>query len=484
MGVQSSVWSIPEGGIGENALKHEQHTADSSYMAESAEIQKHDGKRQIRDLALWLPSLTIIALFSVIGRWVYWVADDFCRGAEGRDLGLIGIQSAEYRNWSGRYTFNALIGLVTRLGLRSSHIAPAVIAALTVAIFTACAARMPVSLMPKRYAPLIGALGCASLFGLYDNFGQSVLWLTGGLTYIVPFILFTGGLLLAFPRTSNPKLAGLSRIFAAVLTFLAVGCNEAIGALVAGSLAVGFVSGGRAIKRSVLPLVLISIAGFAVMAAAPGNDVRRSFTHRRALIELPLLAATDTLRLSIWLITERTLLVVVAVIAGLFLSRRLGQQPGLGLASLSVLAGLPYGVDLLGFVGTGDPLAQRARIAVIVPLVVGLILFSWFMGNHLVTFTPTEISSKVRLLPICAVSVAICAVRSVAPAAAAAHNSSSMAERSNSRLLHLGGTTTPIGIPGPGVIWGLPIFAGDGDWALRCADSYFKVKGTYLDAKS
>jgi hypothetical protein len=387
-------------------------------MAESGEIQEPKGNRQMRDLALWLPSITIVALFSVIGRWVYWVADDFCRGAESRDLGIIGLQSAEYRNWSGRYTFNALISVVTRLGLRSSHLAPSVLAALSLAIFTAAAARVPESLMPKRYAPLIGALGCASLFGLYDNFGQSVLWLTGGLTYIVPFLLFGGSLLLVFPRTLNPAVARLSRLFGAVLMFLAVGCNEAIGALFVGCLAIGFVFGGRSIRNSIVAPSLMSVMGFAVMAAAPGNDVRRSFTHHRPVLELPVPAATDTLRLFTWLLTERTLLVAVAVITGVFLSHQLGPRRGLGLGSISVLVALPYGVDLLGFVGTGDPLAQRARIAITSPLFIGLVLVSWWAGTQLTSIKPVELSRNVRLLPICAISIVICALRSVVPAAA------------------------------------------------------------------
>jgi Family of unknown function (DUF6056) len=459
-------------------------------MAESSEIKKCEGNRRIRDLAFWLPSLSIVALFTVIGRWVYWIADDFCRGAESRDLGIIGLQRAEYQNWSGRYTFNGLIALVTRLGLRSSHLAPPILAALALAIFTAVAARLPESLMPRRHAPLIGALGCTSLFGLYDNFGQSVLWLTGGLTYIVPFLLFAGGLLMAFPKSRNPKLAVISAIVSTILMFMAVGCNEAIGALFVGCLIIGFAFGGRAIRRKIVAPSLGSIVGFAVMAAAPGNDVRRSFTHHRPVLELPIPAATDTLRLFTWLLSERTLLVVVAVIAGTILSRRLGQRKGLGFVSVSILVGMPYGVDLLGFVGTGDSLVQRAQIAVILPLFVGLILFTWFVANTLVerkpktATSPKEVSSRIRLLPICAVSIVICALRSVVPAAAAAHDSASMADRSNARLLRATGTTTPIGIPGPGVIWGLPNFTGDGDWALRCTDNYFKVKGTYLDAKS
>ncbi len=453
-------------------------------MAAISTIQGQQERTHLGDIALWLPSIAVVGVFAIIGRWVHWVADDFCRGAAGRDLGLIGIQVSEYNNWSGRYTFNASIGLATRIGLQSSHIAPPVLAALSIALFTAIAARLPASLTPKRYAPLLGLLGTGILFGLYDNFGQSVLWLTGGLTYIVPCLLFGWGLLCAFPKTRNPKLIVANRGGALVLTFLAVGCNEAIGALTVGSLVVASLVGGPAIRRGVLPATLASILGFAVMAASPGNNVRRSFTTHRALLDLPIPAGSTLLNLYGWLLSQRPMLVGVAVMIGVTLGRRLGAKAGLGYAGFFMLVGVPYGVVLLGHIGAGARLAQRARIAVIVPMFVGLVLGSWFASSKWGTQPRESSPLKKHTLPICAAAIFICAIRSVVPAAAAAHNSSDMAERSNQRLLEGRGTTSPIGIPGPMTIWGLPNFSGDGDWALRCADSYFKVKGTYINVNS
>ncbi len=460
---------------------HEGHKGQEGQEGQEGHEGRKGGGSRIRELAFWLPSLAIITLFGVIGRWVYWVADDFCRGAESRDLGLLRMQAREYRGWSGRYTFNALIGVTTRLGLQSSHIAPPILAALSIGMFTAAAARLPESLIPKRYAPLYGALGCATLFGLYDNFGQSVLWLTGGLTYFVPFLFFAGALIAAFPRSNNATVARLSRGCALILIFLAVGCNEAIGALFVGCLVVSLLFGGSSIRKSMLAATLVSMMGFAVMAAAPGNAVRQSFIQRRPLLELPIPAATDTLRLFVWLVSQRTLLVGVALITGVSLGRRLGSRAGLGLASVAILFGLTYGIDLLCIIGTGERLVPRARIAVIAPMLVGLVLLSWFASGRWERVKPTKSLSKGRLLPMCAVSIFICALRSVVPAAAAAHNSSIVAERSTNRLVHSRGAQPPIGIPGPATIWGLANFSGDGDWALRCADSYFNVKGTYLN---
>jgi Family of unknown function (DUF6056) len=469
----------------EASLKTEEREADASGMATGGSTQASKESATIHRLLLWAPSAAIVGLFAWVGRWVYWVADDFCRGASARDLGLIGIQTAEYQNWSGRYTFNALIGLATRFGLNASQLAPPIIAALSVVIFTALARKLPAVLLPSGYAPLFGAFGCLGLFGLYENFGQSVLWLTGGLTYILPFLLFASALLFAFPNASNPRLAAGSQALASVLMFLAVGCNEAIGAAIVGGLIAGAMFGGKKLRWNLLPVLAFSLLGFAIMAAAPGNNTRRTFIRPRKLSEVPIQAVTDTLRLFVWLLSQRTLLVFVAVGVGLTLARTLGKRHGLGLLSGSLLVGIPLGIDLLALIGTGNRLVQRARIAAVVPMLVGIVLFSWFTRAKLPerSFT-TNRKEKTRFSLFLAFAIAICAARSVVPAAAAARNSAPISEQTTNLLVSGRGTTVPIAIPGPGTIWGLANFQGDGDWALRCADSYFNVKGTYLESNS
>ena len=472
----------PTSSLGQTVLSTDRQAGSGAPASNTADT-KDEGHR-MNKLLFWLPSLAIVSLFAFIGRSVFWVADDFCRGAESRDLGLINMQRAEYQNWSGRYTFNALIAVATRFGINASHLAPPIIAALSLGIFTALARRLSESVMPKRYAPLIGVAGCLSLFGLYENFGQSVLWLTGGLTYIAPLLLIAAALLFAFPKASSPQLAAGSRGFAWVLTFLAVGCNEAIGAAIVGSLIVWVLFGGKLIRRELLPISIVSLVGFGIMAAAPGNNTRRALVRPRKLSELPLDAAADTVRLFGWLLSQRTFLVCGAVGFGLILGRTFGKRAELGVLSVSLLVAVPYGTDLLSFVGTGNRLVQRARISAIVPMILGIVLLSWFArSNWTGQVSNANREKTTRLSGLFAFVIAISAVQSVLPAAAAAHNSSSMAEQTTNRLSEGRGTTVPIAIPGPGTIWGLANFSGDGDWALRCADTYFKVKGTYLELK-
>jgi Family of unknown function (DUF6056) len=436
----------------------------------------------MRNLAPWTPALGVVGIFMMIGRWVYFVADDFCRAAQHQNLGLLGMQLHEYRTWSGRFTSTGLIAVTMRFGMSAAHLAPAVFAGICFVVCTLAARRLPLSIMPKRFAPLAGTLGGLYFFGLFENLGQSVLWLTGGMTYFVPYLLFGCALLCAFPKTigSKTRRAKLSRIGAPAFAFFAVGCNEAVGATLVGALLVTILSSTSALRRLLLPSTIASIIGFAVMVVAPGNALRQAANpHDQALLETPILAALSTLRLLGWLLTQRPLLVFVAVMIGMLLGKEKGHRKGTGLLGFAYL-GVSYGAVLLGFLSTGTPLTPRARISAIAPMIIAIVLTAWWANSRWRASAPVEQHSiKPYATLFCAVAVMISATRSIIPAAADAHRHAKAAKEST-RLLNLGrGTTTPIAVPGPDTVWGLANFAGEGDWVLRCADNYFNVKGTY-----
>jgi hypothetical protein len=553
------------GVVAEETLKAEPSTADTQQVVAMTGIQAERNQR-LKELATWLPSLAIFTLFGVVGRWVFWVADDICRAVQRRNLGFLDMQLHEYRTWAGRYTSSALIGFAVKFGDTSAHIAPAVLAGLCLALCTAAALRIPASIVPKRYAPIVGALGCLSLFALFENFGQSVLWLTGGLTYFAPYLLIGAALLCAFPQTANPLVATAARLAAPTLTFLAVGCSEVVGATIVGGLIVACLFGSgrlsmlagpisaslrvppvspfptgkpdrglptlagpisaslrvppvspfptgkpdRGLRKQLWPCTLASLIGFAVMAASPGNAIRRSINPHLPLRELPLSAVGETFRLFVWLISHRTLLVGVAIFVGTLLnpdssrlvpspdsgrilkSRKLGLHRGVELAGLSMFVGVPYGAVLLGYVSAGQGLTPRARISAIVPMMLGIVLLSWF-ANSRWTRRKTQSDGKQKTVPkrmerrvtrstvflLCALSIAAGAFQAIVPAAVATRNLSGVARDSAQKLTRNSGTTNPIGLVGPGTIWGLANFSGDGDWVLQCVESYYNVRGAY-----
>jgi Family of unknown function (DUF6056) len=436
----------------------------------------------MRRVAPWMPAFGVVGIFMMIGRWVYFVADDFCRAAQRQNLGLLGMQLHEYRTWSGRFTSTGLIAVTMRFGITGAHLVPAVLAGICFVLCTFAARRLPQSIMPKQFAPLAGTLGALYFFGLFENFGQSVLWLTGGMTYFVPYLLFGCALLCTFSKTQGTKtrVAKLSRVGAPAFAFFAVGCNEAVGATLVGALLITCLAATPALRRLLLPSTLSSILGFAVMVASPGNALRQAANpHDQSLLQTPIPAALSTLRLLGWLVTERPLLVFVAAMIGILLNNERGPRKGTGLLGFAFL-GVSYGAVVLGFLSTGTPLTPRARISAIAPMIIAIVLAAWWANCRWRTSVPVErYNIKHSLSLFCAVAVIISATRSIVPAAADA-KSHAKAAKESTRLLTLGtGTTTPIAVPGPDTVWGLANFAGEGDWVLRCADSYFKVKGTY-----
>jgi Family of unknown function (DUF6056) len=530
----------------EASLKFERLTADALEMADGTPGSEGRNRR-IHRVTFWLPSLVVFTLFGIIGRWVYWVADDFCRAVQRRNLGFLDMQLHEYRTWAGRYTSSALIGLAVKFGETSAHIAPVALTGFSLAICTMAALRIPASIVPKRYAPIVGTLGCLGLFGLFENFGQSVLWLTGGLTYFAPYLLLGVALLCAFPQTSNPRFATAARVAAPILTFLAVGCSEVVGATIVGGLVVACLFGAGGLRKPLWPSMLSSLIGFVVMAASPGNAIRRSINPHLPLRELPLSAAGETFRLMVWLISHRPLLVGVAIFVGTLLHPRSGlpvgkdalvgleaqrrwgppatrsprsglpvgkdalvgleaqrrwgppamRSPNVGLrrgvewAGLSMLFGLPYGAALLGYISTGQGLTPRARISAIVPMMLGIVLLSWFANSRWLQ-RKTQLQTQEKTAPnkaqrritnstvflLCVLAIAVGAFQSIVPAALASQKVAGASKASTNNLNRNSGTTRPVGLIAPGTIWGLANFSGDGDWVLKCVESYYRVQGT------
>jgi hypothetical protein len=167
-----------------------------------------------------------LALLSFRGLFVRWVADDFWTAAAVKTHGFGGAQVWWYRVWSGRFAYTFL---ATAIQMLTPRVAGALVTLVVITLLVVVA----------RFTnlPLAFALVYATLLGTYDV-PQSLLWQTGLLTYTLPLILPVIG-------------AGFSEI----------GALAQIAAF--------------AIWRKWWMLAA-SLAIFAVVAAAPGNAVRRS----------------------------------------------------------------------------------------------------------------------------------------------------------------------------------------------------------------
>jgi Family of unknown function (DUF6056) len=264
-----------------------------------------EAKREEPQLGKWLrglraspPLITVgvpalvwaLVVYCYGGRFSRYVADDYCTASELRRTGLIASQAFWYRTWSGRFSFTAI---VTTLEVAGPKLVPYLAAALC-SIWVAlsfCALRQYAVGRRWRFhnggSLLMAALLVFSTLRSTPDLGQSFYWQTGILTYALPAVLLTAYLFasvrfVALHPTGNRR--ALHLVIAGALTFLAGGLSETT--LVIQITALGMALAGcwflaaEPLKRNVCATILVgwfgTLLSFALVAAAPGNLVRKS----------------------------------------------------------------------------------------------------------------------------------------------------------------------------------------------------------------
>jgi hypothetical protein len=239
-------------------------------------------------LGTWLVALAAcLGAIGYVGWFTRYASDDYCTAGILLERGYLGAQAYWYSEWSGRFSFTALVSAFELLGVGVVRILPAL--ALLAGVLAAAWALLPVARQAHWPYPRLTALAAAELvvFGTCvatPNLGQSVLWQTGILTYLLPLILacvLVGGLL----RVLASRSSGLPRawlVASVLLMWLAGGLSETtltvqVVGLVLAALLVLVTARGRA-RRDGLALLAAGLVGSllaaAVLALAPGNAER------------------------------------------------------------------------------------------------------------------------------------------------------------------------------------------------------------------
>src|SRR5207237_8201789 len=145
--------------------------------------------------------------------------------------GYIGAQQYWYSAWSGRFTFTAVVSALELIGAGTVQVLPAVAVAAAVAAGTW--ALLPVARHSGWPHPWLVTLALAELvvFAVTVSapyVGQSLLWQTGLLTYVLPLILFAvyAGLVLRRALSWSPSTSSWVLACCAGLLCLAGGLSE------------------------------------------------------------------------------------------------------------------------------------------------------------------------------------------------------------------------------------------------------------------
>jgi hypothetical protein len=217
-------------------------------------------------------SAVAVATFAWLGLYSRYLADDYGVAVGVRTQGFFGAQVESYRAWSGRCASTFFSAL---LALGGPAITPYVTVVLLL-LWCVAAERALASLIPglRAEARWLFALifVWAACDGAFDLF-QSLLWQTGAVTYVLPLVF-----LLA---TVAAIAKGRPLAIPAVLAFLTSASSEILAASLTVAMAIcvvgTFARGGGLKPRPAFVAGLIGAAlGLAVVAAAPGNAVRRA----------------------------------------------------------------------------------------------------------------------------------------------------------------------------------------------------------------
>lgn len=221
-----------------------------------------------------------------IGLFTRYMADDYCTAAAVQTEGLLNSQKSLYVGWSGRFSFNFSIGLLTLLGHQIVPFLPAVALGLLLVVLTWTIYRFGSNFSWRR--PLLTSILLAELIifvTVSDNRGgvyEALYWQTGMLTYWFPLILmvaYVGFVKQVEGATGRMRPVALYLLYGAALTFIAGGFNEtyAVFQMCALFVAIGLSLWARRFR--LFPLLgaglIGSVMATSIVSLAPGNNVRR-----------------------------------------------------------------------------------------------------------------------------------------------------------------------------------------------------------------
>jgi hypothetical protein len=277
--------------------------------------------RLVQIAALALLSLPLIS-FAAVGWFSRYAADDYCTASQVALAGLLQAQSRLYVNWSGRFSATLFNTLLETVAVRAVPVLAAT-ALLAWVAATAWAIRQLSSALGWRITTIASAMLAALLvYATLDttaDMPQDVYWQTGLLTYLVPLILaalFVGWVAkyACVPTNANAPLR-VAVPFA--LAMLAGGTSETFAAAQVTALvlatAAALLLRGR-VRGMLTAGLLGALVALAIIALAPGNEIRQEGSSRTPLL-VALPEALDFTRGWLRLTFARPHAVVLALLA-------------------------------------------------------------------------------------------------------------------------------------------------------------------------
>ena len=347
-------------------------------------------------LALALLCLPL-ASFAAVGWFSRYAADDYCTASQVVSAGLLQAQSRLYVNWSGRFSATLFNTLLETVGVRDVPFL-AGLALVSWVAATAWAIRQLARAFGWRLTTLASAtLAALLVYATLDitaDLSQDVYWQTGLVTYLLPLVLaalFVGWLARS-ATVPQAKTGAVTLAVPFVLALLAGGTSETFAAaqVTALVLALAIAIQPRSRVRSMLFAGLVgALIALAIVALAPGNEVRQETSSRTPLL-VALPEALDFTRLWLRLTFARPhavvltlLLLLPATVAALQprSSSTTAIRPRVALPALLVGVGIVvFACILPAFYALGSNPPGRAQLIPEFVLLATVGVFGWCVG--------------------------------------------------------------------------------------------------------
>lgn len=238
-------------------------------------------------------NILILLIFMFLSQYSNPAADDFCMAAGITESGALSHLWEHYKQWSGRYSGNALYGLLPLLfGLREGYflIPILLITSLYLAFSYFLSAIFRLSIFKWQVAAASLCLVCVYMIGMKST-ATGFYWMAGALTYQTGNILLLVIIGLSFNLYDRQLTFTAHKTYLLLLMttiFVAMGLNETVMlAITCLIIAVNFYIffSRTASIRPWLIILTVTLISFCIVYFAPGNEVRSSrFPHRNDIL--------------------------------------------------------------------------------------------------------------------------------------------------------------------------------------------------------
>lgn len=214
--------------------------------------------------------------------------DDFCYGIKVDEHGVLGAVWNEYMQWGGRFSSAMLVSLAMQDATLITHYVW--IIPLFILIAIGFSVRLFLRVLGITSVPITLALYVAVVASI--SWWESILWLTGGITYGLSFALFLfllGVEIKVFISQEGSHLSLIKGLLLGLLSIVLAGFNEvvAVSYLVFLALCLIGLIYRRADKSAIQVfgwLFFCALIGLLIVKFAPGNDVRMTFLSKQMIV--------------------------------------------------------------------------------------------------------------------------------------------------------------------------------------------------------